>query len=207
MIKNLFSGLAFGLILQLSIGPVCLYVLKNSLQKNLLNTEVLILAVVLVDALYILLALAGISKLIKNKKNILILKIFSFIILFFYGFFIIILEFNLPHLNLNFFKDFDNPFLTGFILTISNPLTIIFWGGVFTSKIVSKDFTKKELFIFSVGCILATLLFLNFIALSGVLIKNYLTPDFTKILNLIVGLFLIFFSIKILFKKIDLNMG
>ena len=86
-------------------------------------------------------------------------------------------------------------------MTLSNPLTIIFWIGIFSAKIAEKKYSKKEVVIYGLGALIPTFLFLSFIGIIGMLIKTFLAPITISLLNILVGLILIYFSINILIKK------
>lgn len=200
--KKYFDGLKFGLLLQLAVGPMCLLVFNTAKNNGFLTSMSLVLAVTLVDAFYILLASLGVSKLLekKNVKNI--FKIISSIVLILFGLNIILSVFNvniIPGLNLNVTS--TNIFIIGLLLTLSNPLTIIFWTSVLTTKLIDDKLSKKELFIFSIGLISSTIFFLTLIAILGTILSSYI-PDFiSSILNIIVGFLIIGFGFKILIKK------
>ncbi len=94
-----------------------------------------------------------------------------------------------------------NTFIQGLILTLSNPITIVFWGSVLTTKIIDDGLKKKELVIFSIRLILATLLFLSYVTLLGTVLSDFIPESVSNVLNIIVGLLIIFFGIKMLVKK------
>ena len=200
--KKYFDGLKFGLLLQLAVGPMCLLVFNTAKNNGFLTSMSLVLAVTLVDAFYILLASLGVSKLLekKNVKNI--FKIISSLVLILFGLNILLSVFGIniiPGLNINVTS--TNIFIIGLLLTLSNPLTIIFWTSVLTTKLIDDKLSKKELFIFSIGLISSTIFFLTLIAILGTILSSYI-PDFiSSILNIIVGFLIIGFGIKILIKK------
>ena len=68
MKKNVYyEGLKFGMLLQLAVGPMCLLVFNTAKNEGFLIAMSLVLAIVLVDALYITLASVGISKILDKK--------------------------------------------------------------------------------------------------------------------------------------------
>ena len=91
-IKIFINGFSLGMILQLSIGPVCLYVFKSATEKGFFYSELIILGVFLVDGFYIFWALFGVSNFLKNSKTKAVLKIVGFITLLLFGINIIISE-------------------------------------------------------------------------------------------------------------------
>lgn len=202
MIKKYFDGLKFGMLLQLAVGPMCLMVFNTAKNVSFLVALSLVLAIALVDAFYILLAGLGVSKLIEKKNVKAIFKIVGSLVLVIFGLNIILNVFNInliPGLNLK--PNTANIFIQGLILTLSNPITIVFWGSVLTTKIIDDKLKKKELVIFSIGVVSSTLFFLSFVALLGTVLSGFIPESISNILNIIVGLLIILFGIKILVKK------
>ncbi len=202
MLKKYFDGLKFGMLLQLAVGPMCLMVFNTAKNVNFLVALSLVLAIALVDAFYIFLAGLGVSKLMEKKSVKSVFKIIGSLVLVIFGINIILNVFNIniiPGLNLK--PNTANIFIQGLILTLSNPITIVFWGSVLTTKIIDDGLKKKELFIFSIGLVSATLFFLTFIAVLGTILSGFIPESVSNILNVIVGLLIIFFGIKMLVKK------
>lgn len=200
--RKYFEGLKFGLLLQFAIGPMCLMVFNTAQNTGFLVAISLIIAIALVDAFYILLASLGTSKLLGNVKVEKVVKLVGAFILMLFGLNIILNIFGIniiPGLNLN--PNSSSVFIQGIILTLSNPITIVFWGSVLTTKIIEEKYKKKELAIFSVGLVSATLLFLTIVAILGIILSNFIPDLISKILNVIVGLVIIGFGIKLLVKK------
>ena len=132
------------------------------------------------------------------------MKFFGAIVLIIFGVNNILGTFNIsliPSLNLDGNQSSNNIFLTTLILTLSSPLTIVFWAGVFSTKIVEEEMTKKEIYIFGAGAVLSTLFFLSFISLLGKITNSFISDTAIKGLNIIVGIVLIYFAIKLLIKK------
>lgn len=202
MIKRYFSGLKFGLLLQIAVGPMCLMVFNTAKNVGFLVALSLVLAIALVDAFYITLASIGVSKLLEKEKIKKIFKIVGSIVLMVFGINIILNVFGIniiPGLNLK--PTSANIFIQGLILTLSNPITIVFWGSVLTTKIIEDKLKKKELVVFSVGLVSATLLFLTAVAILGTILSSFIPNNISNILNVIVGALIIFFGIKMLIKK------
>ena len=202
MVKKYFDGLKFGMLLQLAVGPMCLMVFNTAKNVNFLVALSLVLAIALVDALYILLAGLGVSKIMENKKVKNTFKIVGSVVLIIFGLNIILNVFNIniiPGLNLK--PNSTNIFIQGLILTLSNPITIVFWGSVLTTKIIDDGLKKKELVVFSIGLVSATLFFLTFVAILGTILSSFIPEAILKVLNIIVGLLIIYFGIKLVIKK------
>jgi threonine/homoserine/homoserine lactone efflux protein len=164
----------------------------------------LVLAISLIDGLYITLSGLGIAAIINKEKIKSAIKILGCIVLVVFGTNTITGAFGftlLPDLKLFSIATNQNIFIQGLLLTASNPLTIIFWGGVFSTQVAEYDFNKKQLIFFGFGCVLSTLFFLTIVAFCGSILSGFLPQIIIKILNVFVGAILIYFGIKLLFKK------
>ena len=200
--KRYLEGLRFGLLLQLAVGPMCLMVFNTAKNVSFLVAMSLLLAIALVDAFYILLASLGVSKILEKKSIKKVFKVIGSLVLIIFGLNIILNVFNInliPGLNLK--PSSSNIFIQGLVLTLSNPITIVFWGSVLTTKIIDDKLKKKELFIFSTGLVSSTLIFLTLVALLGTILSSVIPETISNILNVIVGLLIIGFGIKMRIKK------
>ena len=196
------SGLKFGMLLQIAIGPMCLMVFNTAKNVGFLTALSLVLAIALVDAFYIALAGMGASKLLSGPKRQRVLKLIGSFTLIFFGINIILNVFDIsiiPGLNLK--PTATSIFVQGLILTLSNPITIIFWTSVLVSKIIEDKLKNKDLIIFSFGLVSATLIFLSSVAGLGMVLSTFVPNSISDVLNIFVGTLIIFFGIKLLIKK------
>jgi threonine/homoserine/homoserine lactone efflux protein len=201
----LFKGFKFGMLLQLAIGPVCIFIFQISSLKGFYIAETGVLGVVLMDGLFIIVAILGIASIIDRKNIKIFLKIFGATILLVFGFSTVLSQFNinfLPSLSMQNISNSNNVFSRALLLTISNPLTIIFWAGVFSSKVAEENMKRKDIYSFGFGALLSTILFLTLIALIGSFAKGFFPDNVIQILNITVGFLLIYFGIKMILKKV-----
>ena len=190
------KGFKFGMLLQLAIGPICLFIFQTSITKGLFIAEIGVLGVAAGDSIQMILAILGIEKFLQKNKSA--FKIFSAIILFIFGINSILATLGidiLPTLN------FLNIFVQSLFLTLSNPLTIVFWAGVFSSKIAQEEISNDSLKFFTLGCIFSTLFFLTIVSILGNFTQTLFSNTIISILNIAVGVFLILFGFKNLFSK------
>ncbi len=193
------EGFRLGLLLQLAVGPVCLMVFNAAGNFGFRSALLAVLAVTLVDAFYIFLASMGLSILLRASKVKAAVKLLGGAVLFLFGLDIIFGALEIPFLPQ--IKLFDtsgtsNVFLRALLLTASNPLSIVFWGGLFSTKVIEKNMDTKQLLLFGLGCISATFIFLNAIALAGSMMKVFLPKTALTFLNILVGMLLIVFALK-----------
>ncbi len=194
----LFNGMLTGLFLQLALGPVFFYIFGITVDSSYINSLSAILAVTIVDYIYIVLSLIGIGKLLQNDRIKKIFGIISSTILFLFGLMML-------YKGLAFVNDAGHvgsvawtpvsSFTSCFVLTASSPLTIVFWSSVFSAKAIEKNYKKKELVIFGIGTGLSTFLFLSLSMMILSLFKSSIPDLIVQILNCSVGFVLICYGI------------
>jgi threonine/homoserine/homoserine lactone efflux protein len=196
-VSDLIQGLGFGLILQISVGPVCIAVLHKGIAQGFLHAFAMAWGAVLVDALYIALSMAGVSALLQFEPARLIIGIGGALLLLFFGFRYLRAPANIAKAQ----HRGESPlksFAYGVVLTLTNPLTILFWAGVLGAMMSTRKFDQPGGMVhFAIGCVTATLLFLTAVALAGHLLERMLNDRLALWLNRAVGLFLMGFAIKL----------
>lgn len=100
---------------------------------------------------------------------------------------------------------FKKSFLSAFLLTITNPLTIVFWSSVFISKAVEKAYIKSQLVLFGTGAGFATFFFLIITMFIISIISGTIPPFVITLLNLLVGFTMIIYSIIRFIKAIKIR--
>jgi len=200
-VKNLpvfVKGLMTGLVLQLAIGPVFIFIVNTAIQGGLESGMAAVAAVTIVDYLYIALAVSGIGKLLERQKKKHILTLLSSAVLIFFGALMIKRGFSSFYtysgtagMNYGAVKSF----ISAFILTISSPLTILFWSGVFTSKAIEYSLEKRGLLIFGLSAGLATFIFLGISVVLVSCVKVIVPVIIIQALNILVGVILIGYGV------------
>jgi len=194
--KPLLNGILTGLFLQLAIGPVFFYILGIAMDSSFLISFFGVLAVTLVDYIYILLSILGIGKLLEMEKIKRIFGIISSLVLLIFGI-ILINKALMPSNKIILGNEWTiaKAFISCFLLTISSPLTIVFWSSIFASKAIEKNYSKNELSVFGIGAGLATILFLSIVMYIISMIKKTIPVQAITILNILVGAVIIAYGI------------
>ncbi len=201
-IKIIINGLITGLFLQLAIGPVFFFVTNVTLQRTLFDGLAAVMAVTIVDYLYIILAIVGVGKAFENAKTKKAFGITGSLVLIVFGIIIMksVSDSGISNTAINTSNSLISSFTTAFFLTISNPLTILFFTGVFTAKTVEYNYTKRNLNLFGFSVGLATVVFLGSSVILFSLLSESIPVIVLKILNFIVGLVLVCYGIKSIIK-------
>ena len=204
MPKQLLSGLRFGMLLQLAVGPVCLFVANAAITAGFWPAMGAVAAVTLTDAAYIALSAVGAAALFAKPAVRKAARIVGGAVLCLFGLDMALGAFQvqlLPGIRLFAVDAGGSLFLQALLITASNPLTILFWGGALTAKGAGDGFTRRGLALFSAGCVLATLLFLTAVAALGGVLTGSLSAPLMAGLNAAVGLLLVGFGIRLILQK------
>jgi len=203
MIVIMLDGFLTGLILQIAIGPVFFFILNLSLQKSVIDGLFAVIAVTIVDYMFIALAVLGVGKLLEKPKIKFTLGIISSFVLMLFGIIMI--------LSIGQSSQFSNPndlmqsnyiasFISAFLLTVSSPLTIVFWTSLFAAKAIERGYAQNQLLYFGVAAGLATLIFLGSSVSLLSFFKASLPIALLRVLNTAVGLLLMLYGIMRLYK-------
>lgn len=198
MVAIMLNGFLTGLILQIAIGPVFFFILNISLQKTVIDGLFAISAVTLVDYIFIALAVLGVGKLLEKPKIKHALGIISSLVLILFGI-IMILSINqsnpVSSPNNLIQSNYISSFISAFILTISSPLTIVFWTSLFATKAIEKGYAQKQLIFFGIAAGLATLVFLGSSVTLLSIFRASIPLALLRVLNTAVGLLLIIYGV------------
>ena len=204
----IWNGLLFGMMLQLSVGPVCLGVLHRSMTRRLGEALMMVLGVALADAVYMVGAIGGLSLLLQIHWVKQMVLIIGALILTWFGIQTLrAIKGRGEHEQapVQQAPSGRSSFWHGVLLTLANPLTVLFWAGVFGSLLASGTFVHStELFLFATGCLLSTFLFLGLVALLAAYLARFFRPEWFNVFHGLSGVFLIGFAI-VLFAKSGLK--
>ncbi|WP_199825291.1 LysE family transporter [Gorillibacterium timonense] len=192
------------MVLQVAIGPVCLFIFQTGSTSGFALAETGVLGITIVDGLFILAAILGLASLMDRKNVKAVLRGFGAVILCVFGLSTILSAFDLsilPSLSLPSQPGSTSIFLRAMLLTLSNPLTVLFWAGAFSAKIAEEELQKSDMLAYGFGAVLSTLVFLTLIAWLGSVLQTFLSASAIQILNVLVGVFLIFFGMRMMFRK------
>jgi len=199
-----WEGFLFGMLLQLSVGPVCLAVWRRSLTYGMREAIWMVLGVACADAAYMLAAIGGLTALLQVAWVHTLVLIAGGLTLIWFGissFRVRPVDGQQEQADQTTKEKGQGSFWYGIGLTLTNPLTIVFWSGVFGSMMASQILRDHlSLASFAAGCLLATIIFLTMVGLCGRWLSGILRPSWIRRLDQMVGVLLIGFAILLLQK-------
>jgi len=184
------DGFFTGLILQLAIGPVGLFIGNIALQHTMLDALAGVIAVTLVDYLYITLAIAGAGTLLERPNIKRKFGMLSAFVLIIFGMIMmkstIGVGFSSPPIPTS-TAGIVSSFSSVFLLTITSPMTIVFWTSIFALKAVERGYARRELVVFGLSAGLATLVFMGSAVVLLSLVRQSVPEMLIRLLNVFVG--------------------
>lgn len=207
--QEIRRGFFTGMMLQLAIGPVFFYIVNLALQKTFLDGLAGTLAVTLVDYLYITFAILGVGRLLEHARFKLVLGRVGPVVLVLFGVSILWGVLNGGSAPLqgvgasNIFASFTSVFM----LTISSPLTIVFFTSLFTARALEYGYTKKQLALFGAGTGFATFTFMGTAIVLFSMVREKVPFILILGLNAGVGLLLIFYGLSRLYQAVRVPPG
>ncbi|ERI90513.1 translocator protein, LysE family [Clostridiales bacterium oral taxon 876 str. F0540] len=211
--KALFLGFATGILLSIPLGPAGIESVKRTVSKGYKQGLIVSLGAISADFTYLFIINAGLSSLLAaNKRTESLFWIISGIILSIIGYISIkshrAASNDMKHIKTS--KLSSMPFLAGFIITFSNPMTPSLWltlSGTVIRAWYYVSLTAYYIFIFSIILgMVAWFSLLNYLALKGtkVLKPGHFNAT-SKLLNysiVVIGLGFVIFGFFNLFNII-----
>ena len=205
MLQVISRGFRFGALLQIAVGPVCLFIFQTAASSGFWAAEAAVLGVTLADLFYVTAAIMGVGALIERSPSARsIFKYLGSAVIILFGISSILGSFDIniiPGFGTLTKTDSESAFIKALLLTFSSPLTIVFWAGVFSAKAASGQMSGKEVSYFGFGAILSTLIFMSLTAITGTLTGSFLPSAVILILNIVVGLVLIIIGVRTAFRS------
>jgi L-lysine exporter family protein LysE/ArgO len=191
------SYVFLGLSLAAPIGPVNAAQMDKGIKHGFLNAWILGLGSVLADIFYMLAVFLGVAQFIEIPIIKAFLWLFGFFVLIYTG-----IESLMGAGKITFSRKDDHEsllksFFTGFLMSISNPLTILFWLGIYGSVLAKTAtmYQTDELLFYSCAIILGLVIWditMAFVASSA---RKLLTNKILRFITVISALSLIGFGI------------
>ena len=191
------SYVFLGLSLSAPIGPINAAQLEKGIRNGFFHAWILGIGALIADIFYMILIYLGVIHFLEEDIIKLFLWCFGAFVLIYTG-----VE-SLRSTNEISIKRSQNndsiikTFFSGFFMSLSNPLTILFWLGIFGSILAkaASSYNKEQLLLYSIGIILGILLWDLTIASTSSIFRKILDTRLLSIITVISGISLIIYGI------------
>ncbi|RDU63498.1 LysE family translocator [Helicobacter sp. MIT 14-3879] len=199
------EGIKLGFMFQILIGPICFFLLQVAISDGFLIALFGSLGVTIGDGIFIILAILGVGKIFEKFPHL--RKISGFIgmlILISYGIYIIInsILLSTEHNPQNTIKNGLEILCYGLILTLSNPITILYWSGSFAIHL-SKMTIKRNIYKLGLGAFITTPIFLIVWVGLGAYFGKFIPKWAIFYLHISIGILLCYYGIKTYIKVLS----
>ncbi|HSU80296.1 MAG TPA: LysE family transporter [Candidatus Angelobacter sp.] len=193
----ILSYVLLGLSLAAPIGPINAAQMDRGLKGGFLPSWIFGLGAISADVLYMLMVYLGLVHFINVPVIKTFLWLFGSFVLFFTG--IESLK-GVGQLQVRDFRQSKEPliksYISGFLMSLSNPLTILFWIGIFGSVFAetASNFETHDLIIYSGSIFMGIFIWDISMAAISSGFRRLLTNGLIKFISIISGLSLIGFG-------------
>ena len=202
---TIFSNIILGISLAAPVGPVNIEVIKKGLQYGFFPAFLTSLGAVSADTTYLILVYLGLAHFIAIPLVKGMIWCLGAVVLLYLGYGSVktssetlVTRDEKPR----------NSFITGYMITISNPMTIVWWLGVFGSLLASMgDISRINAFLNSLTIVIGVVLW--FLALSLLLHwgRRVVNETTTRYISVVAGIVLIGFGLYFGYNVISLIIG
>jgi L-lysine exporter family protein LysE/ArgO len=208
VINDILRNYLLGVSLAIPLGPASLIVIQTGLRAGFLRAWLTGIGVTLADTTFLLVVYFGISSFMGIPAVKVTVWILGALVLFYLGWQSVRAvinkkqAFNSPDERFTAppsSSDGRNPFLTGYLVNIANPIAVVFWAGIYGSLIgaaVAAGGDKTEALFSGAAILLGILTWhttTSFLSHWG---RRLLNETITRIISAIAGVFLILFGLR-----------
>jgi threonine/homoserine/homoserine lactone efflux protein len=194
--RLLFEGIILGLSVAAPIGPTNIEMIRRGLKGGFWSCVLFAAGVEVALVAYLVAIFGGLSFLTEVELFNVILSAFGVLVLFYMGVENIKDAFERHSLNLDTKGQDDRHFVSGILLTITNPAVLLFWSGIIGANVAARDFSLRNSLMISGGILIGVTIW--FLALSALLHggRKYITPKVFRYVSAVAGLVLIGFGLS-----------
>lgn len=191
------SYVFLGLSLSAPMGPINAAQLEKGIRSGFFHAWILGIGALLADVIYMALIYLGVIHFL--EKDIIKLFLWSF------GAFVLIYTGieslkNANRISISSTRNDDSiikSFFSGFFMSLSNPLTILFWLGIFGSILAkaASSYNKEQLLLYSLGIILGIFIWDITMASTSSMFRKILNARILSLITVVSGISLIIYGL------------
>ena len=198
----LLKGIQLGIVLTFLVGPVFFTIIQTSIERGFWRGAMVALGVSLSDITYVTICYFGLAQVMTNSN----LKVTMA-----YGGGAILIGFGLYHLLIKsrrMITDVQPPVgernflryvIKGFVINGITPMVLFFWIGAVSIATIDFGYSSVGEFVLFFGAVLLTVLTTDLLkAYLADKLRRIITPRTLMVMNIILGIVLIFFGCRLI---------
>ncbi|EMA6343906.1 LysE family transporter [Bacillus cytotoxicus] len=191
------SYIFLGLSLSAPIGPINAAQMDKGIKYGFFHSWVLGIGALIADLIYMLLIYFGVVHFLQTDIVKLFLWSFGTFVLFYTGIESLKSANEITITNHRSKESIVKTFFSGFFMSLSNPISILFWIGIFGSILAktASSYDNNQLLLYSLGIILGIFLWDITMATISSSFRNILNLRVLSLLTILSGLSLIGYGI------------
>ncbi|MCX5782352.1 MAG: LysE family transporter [Elusimicrobia bacterium] len=201
-------GFMLGFVVAIPTGACQIEVAKRSLHNHLISALMVIVGVATGDMLYGLIAFFGLAPFLENKIVVAAFEMVSMLLLWLLAYLTLkqSAKPHITHMDIQILRSKRVGYVTGFLLSLANPLMIFWWliGAkiIMDLKVIGK-FTSYDSVIFLFSGVLGMGAYLSVLAFILHWAKKFISLKTIQKINFAMGIALIILSLYFLYRSIQ----
>lgn len=204
---SIFLGYVFlGLSLAAPIGPVNAAQLDKGLKSGFFHAWLVGLGAMVADAIYMVMVFLGVVHFLEIPFMKTFLWSFGCFVLIYTGIEGILSADKIDTNNRNNEESATKSFFSGFFMSISNPLTILFWLGIYGSVLAktAAEYDTIQVITYSIAIFIGLIIWDITMAVIASSFRKFLNEKLLSIISILSGISLIGFGIYFGFQAANL---
>ncbi|MBD1382553.1 LysE family transporter [Metabacillus arenae] len=192
-----FSYILLGISLAAPIGPVNAAQIDRGIKSGFLHAWFIGLGSITADLVYMMVVYLGVVHILDSPFIKAFLWLFGFFVLVYTGIETLMNTNKILIDNKRGLESLKKTFLTGFFMSISNPLTILFWLGIYGSVLAktASTYSHLQLFFYSSAILVGLLVWDLTMAAVSSGFRKVLTPKLLMGISVFSGVTLVGFGL------------
>lgn len=203
--NTFLSYILLGLSLAAPIGPINAAQIDRGIRKGFMHSWMIGVGAVVADGIYMLVVYIGVVRFLETPMVQTFLWLFGCFVLLYTGIESLINAGKIQMQHQRGHEPLAKSLLSGFFMSISNPLTILFWLGIYGSVLAKTAATyESSLLILYSGAIFMGLLLWD-LMMAGIAssFRTFLTSKLIIVISLLSGISLIGFGLYFGYQAFD----
>lgn len=201
MIEIIFNGIEFGMVLTFLVGPVFFTIIQTSIERGFWRGVLVACGVSFSDMLYVTICYFGLAQMLANSNLKVYMAYAGGSILIAFGLYHLLIKSRRKHQGTAGPTDEKRLYryvLKGFLINGMSPMVLLFWIGAASVATIDFGYSAAPDYMLFFASLLITVLTTDILkAYLADRLRLIITPRSLRIMNIVLGVALIFFGCRL----------